>query len=97
MGALKQQTQMDLFPELTVAYRAEQFRKIRQELQEVQLLELSKSTLLTTVSYTDKPIGLKNRAIRHDDLTNELSQVLRTDSKHSSLFKSWKGIGGVVR
>lgn len=75
MGALKHHAQMDLFPELTVAYRAEQFKKIRKELQEVQ--QQDAHVQLKTVHYTNKPVGLKNLFIVHDPLDDELSAALR--------------------
>ena len=85
MRAVKQQTQMDLFPELIGAYRAEQLRKIKQE---VQQQEAQRHSQTNVIHYADKPIGLKNRTIWHDTLTNELSDALRSASIFSRLAKT---------
>ena len=85
MRAVKQQTQMDLFPELIGVYRAEQLRKIKQEVQQQEAQRYQQTKAL---NYADKPIGLKNKTIWHDALANDLSEALRSASLYSNLAKT---------
>ncbi|MBS1636660.1 MAG: hypothetical protein JST26_12155 [Bacteroidetes bacterium] len=85
MRTVKQSTQMDLFPELIAAYRAEQLRKIRQE---VQQQEVERHAHMKTIHYADKPIGLKNKTLWHDALANELSEALRSAPLYNRLGKT---------